>query len=348
MLARSNTGTLGPPARPSASYAQPPRNPGFDESLRLPPLQTQLPTSPTQGSDSSGGPSASAPTGLGIVVRDLRESQARSIEAMVMSIPYINKLKVLGKISPPLGPPGPSSPAVETRGPVLALEGRSAALVKAVSVVIEKSLASSGECAVRTWSANTPPADTGSDDAEMVDGQSPEMSKSRTTSVSSGSSSSNPFGKYLQTIMEWHGKSDDIIKHVTTKPTGEQSDNAVDKTAASSQLPVALITDGFSLTLSDKFASSVPIADSYAPVDHWQWMATLWRGIIGPDLVIYVRSATEDEVNTLGGVDFKSAGIMIVRVNESKGLDEKTERRLGFEVMEWVRAGTFKEGFGRE
>lgn len=266
-----------------------------------------------------------------------------------MSIPYINKLKVLGKISPPLGPPGPSSPAVETRGPVLALEGANAGLVRAVSVVIEKSLGSSGECAVRSWSASPPPADAVSEDAEMADEQSPETSKSRTTSMSSGSGSSNPFGKYLQTIMEWHGKSDDIIKHVTTNPVGEQSDSSADKTAAaSSKLPIALITDGFSLTLSDKFASSVPIADSYAPVDHWQWMATLWRGIIGPDLVIYVRSATEDEVDTLGSVDFKTAGIMIVRVNESKGLDEKTERRLGFEVMEWVRAGTFNQGFKKE
>ncbi|KAK3314738.1 hypothetical protein B0H66DRAFT_605667 [Apodospora peruviana] len=122
-------------------------------------------------------------------------------------------------------------------------------------------------------------------------------------------------------------------------------------------LPVALLPAGYSLMLSDRFACSVPITDAYAPVDHWQWMATLWRGIVGPDLVVYVRDeATEDDESETGvagarqqlqSVEFKGPGLMVVGLSEAAGgLLEKTERRLGFEVMEWVRGGQFTRGGG--
>ncbi|KAJ9133585.1 HMG box protein [Pleurostoma richardsiae] len=400
MLGRPSSGPMPPPPRPSVSYnpgpPPAPRNPGFDESLRLPPLQTQLPSSPTSASDAStgGGPSASAGlVGLGIgtaavaatAPQSLRESQARSIEAMVMSIPYLNKLKVLGRISPPLAPPGPpASPAAETRGPVIAVEGAVPRLLRAVGRVVERTLEGSGECALRVWSdgggggpvplSGNSSSSAASEDAgpsaagAAAEGQSPEKDKSRSTSLSSASGAVDGFQRYMQTIMEWHDKSREMVKHVTTETSPEKQDQQPGVKGESSSagpgrdssdapkrqqqqqqlLPVALVPDGFSLTLADRFACSVPIADSYAPVDHWQWMATLWRGIVGPDLVVYVRSATEDEVARLGGVDFKTPSVMVVRVNEARGLDEKTERRLAFEVMEWVRSGNLKEGFGRE
>ncbi len=72
-----------------------------------------------------------------------------------MSISYLNKLKVLEKISPPLAPPGPGSPAIETRGPLIAIEGLHSALLKQVSSTVERALAASGECAVRVWSNGT-------------------------------------------------------------------------------------------------------------------------------------------------------------------------------------------------
>ncbi|KKY38170.1 putative hmg box protein [Diaporthe ampelina] len=168
---------------------------------------------------------------------------------------------------------------------------------------------------------------------------------SNTKKDASGSvgSSSHAMGtfNYLQTIMDWHSKSAEIIKHVTTKQPAPAS-------SSKPLLPVALIPDGFSLTLSDKFASTVAITDPYSPVDHWQWMATLWRGIVGPDLVVYIRASTPEELVRSGSsaVEYRAPGIMIVRVDAEKGtVDEKTERRLAFELMEWVRAGSFREGY---
>lgn len=381
---QQDTTMMAPPPRPTRQFSTgaPPQSAGhtsrnnstYDESLTLAPLQ--IPTSPTQASDASGARTLSGggATGLGIMNQQglSRDSQARGIEAMVMSIPYMNKLDVLRKISPPLGPPAPGSPSVETRGPVIAIEGASAALMREVMPVIEKALRQSDECETKIWTDSSSEKQkdvSGPRSSERKgDGEDAEMSgtrhndkdstESRTGSLSSGSAGSSTTKKdasgtigwgshatgtfnYLQTIMEWHSKSAEIIKHITTKRSTPGS-------SSKPLLPVALIPDGFSLTLSDKFASTVAITDPYSPVDHWQWMATLWRGIVGPDLVVYIRASTSEELARSGSsaVEYRAPGIMIVRVDAEKGtVDEKTERRLAFELMEWVRAGSFRDGY---
>ncbi|KAB5585451.1 HMG box protein [Coniochaeta sp. 2T2.1] len=371
---------MAPPPRPPPSATYPPSGPprretgtgtpsapGFDESLRLPPLQTPTTTTHVPAPPAPARHSLS-PTSVGTAgpipqtqQRD-RDSQARGVEAMIMSIPYINKLKVLEKIAPPLAP---GSPGNETRGPVIAVEGAVPSLVRQVGAIVERALAASGECAVRTWSSDN----------------------GKTEGVEGGQLG---FATYLRTITDWHGKSAEIVKHITTSPeparrgsdvsmdggsgderksnpgsvSGEATRASSVNTAVSAPqpqgaqqqrplLPVALLTEGFSLTISDRFACKVPIADSYAPVDHWQWMATLWRGIVGPDLVIYVRGAEEEEMTRLQAVEMNGADIMKVRVVVPTGaaanmndvvVGEKVERRLGFEVVEWVRNGSFKEG----
>ncbi|CAK7209454.1 slightly ste11-like protein [Sporothrix curviconia] len=131
-------------------------------------------------------------------------------------------------------------------------------------------------------------------------------------------------------------------------------------------LPVALLTTGFSLAVADKCAVSVDIDDSFGPVDHWEYMATMWRGTPGPDLVVYAdaspppsaaKGGSRPTVHTVeqegvlvvhvpladsggennadsrdGGIDADHGGVVI---------DQKTERRLAFEVMEFVRSGKF-------
>lgn len=316
------------------------------------------------------------------------DSQARGIEAMVMSIPFVNKLDVLRKISPALSPPGVGSPGVATRGPVIAIEGGHVALMRAVRPVIERALRASGECDVRVWTVSSVDRGVtgevgamqnkksvgrhGGEDVEMTDirDKLSVNSGSRHGSISSGSrdGSKTPTprqpGKggmvtagtstldYLQTIMEWHTKSAEIVKHVTTtpKPSSVIAEAGVAAAANITTTPVAFIPGGFSLTLSDRFASAVAITDPYSPVDHWQWMATLWRGIVGPDLVVYVRPMTAEEAaRNSGTVEYRAPGVMVVRVvagaGENNNVDEKTERRLAFEVMEWVRAGSFREGY---
>lgn len=422
MLPRSGP-SMGPPppSRSSiSSYHHPStqgRGSSFDDSLRLPPLQTQLPTpSHEPASGPSGGPAtAAAPLqdrgacpAPSQGVSSLRESQARSIEAMVMSIPYITKIKILEQVSPPLAPPSPSSPAVETRGAVIAVEGTNPALLRQVATLVERALTASGECAVRVWASDEGVAAAGGTASEPASravraGSEGTVDKARADSGTLRASG-ELFSSYLRTMADWHAKSAEMVKHITTVPSvgrssdassasavtttttttscsaergcGSSSDNSGGGGGASgsprksdaegsglttanaaapsspssspprhSRIPVALVTGGFNLTTSDRFACRVPIADSYAPVDHWQWMATLWRGIVGPDLVVYVRSASDEEMGKLQAVELKAPGIMMVRVHEGTGIVEKTERRLGFEVVEWVRAGTFKEGF---
>ena len=79
----------------------------------------------------------------------------------------------------------------------------------------------------------------------------------------------------------------------------------------------------------------IPINDEYAPIDHWQWMATLWRGIIGPDVTVYTTRADTAEIEILGTVQVnKEQFSIILRVPETGKMDEVTARRLGFEVLE--------------
>lgn len=59
---------------------------------------------------------------------------------------------------------------------------------------------------------------------------------------------------------------------------------------APSRTPIFLLP-AWQLTHTDAFACSVDIADRYSPVDHWQWGATVWRGVIGADITVAVRTA---------------------------------------------------------
>lgn len=372
------SGIAPPTPEPSAKAGQP----GFDESLTLAPLQIP-PNSPTQTADTSGGArtlSSGVLSGLGTGAflsnhGPWDDGQTRGVESLLMSIPYLNRLSALRRIEPPLGPPGPGGPAVETRGPVVAIEGTHEGLLRDVRPVIERALRESRECDVRIWAdtsverALTPPDDGGSaskndqaEDVEMAEAQdktsrligsrhnsitrasdSTDNSMAGTHSVSASTAtgpqqagSPRALVDYLHTILRWHAKSAEIVKHITTKPT---------KNGSSKLIPVALIPGGFGLTLSDKAATTIDITDVYSPLDHWQWMASLWRGIVGADLVVYVREVTAEEAALNNRpVEYHQSGVMEVKVAGGK-VDESTERRLAFEVMEWIMAGSFRDGY---
>jgi HMG box factor len=333
LLARP--GNMDPPAQrspvgPKSQHQYPTRGNTFDESLRLPPLKTQLPSQNQLSSQRAD------------LWSNDRDSEARSVEAMVMTIPYVNKIKVLAKISPPLPPPGPKSPAQQTRGVLIAIEGVDGSLLAETGSFLNKYLGKDSSCAIKTWSnypapSRSPMGGSPGLDAEMAG----TVSKLANLSSIDGSIAQNAFVEYLSIISEWHKKSQEIARYITTAPTlspigSNNSSSAfpiVPKT-----FPVAILPQGFSLTTSDSFAVRIPINDSYAPADHWQWMATLWRGIIGPDLTIYVKRVDREELERYGGVEIRAdcAGI-IIRVLELGSIDEKTARRLGFEVMEFIR-----------
>ncbi|KAH6613355.1 hypothetical protein F5144DRAFT_607270 [Chaetomium tenue] len=530
------------------------RHADFDESLRLPPLQTHLTTTTPENNHNESHPNTGTSTNTGTLTaaaavlhptpasvpssyyhgpaaakreRDAAEQRAhaRSIEAMVMSIPFVNKLRVLERISPPLGPVplsegmygsggGGGGGVNAKRGPVIAVEGPDARLVRAVAVVVERALraaaaAEGGRAGweVKCWGEDAQPAGVmvpsrrqpqrgsvgGGEEKDVVMGES--GASHTTIAAPAANANTNHFTAYLRTTGDWHAKSAEIVDFITNPSTSSSSSSAparetrlstssaatVNTTASSSsssatnsattdpnktepepdsdstprpskamsttqqrhplpsgsspknkntninntnanntntttsntttptappttpRFPIAFLPSGFSLTLADRFACTVPIADAYAPVDHWQWMATLWRGVVGADLVIYVpwdfslaslpssSSASSSGASpftaaaaaagsfvggggggvggSVGGMgeDGGAGGVVVgpwsVEVRNSKlmvvmapsvafgsgpgygqrdveiAVDEKTERRLGFEVVEWVRGG---------
>ena len=255
-----------------------------------------------------------------------------------MNIPYVNKIKLLWKISPPLSFPGITSPAPQTRGAVVAVEGADKALVAEVGDFINEYLHRDSSCVVKIWSSpDKSVTSVASADTEMANTRTSRSSPN----TRQDDTSQDPFVDYLSIVSGWHKKSREITKFISSTPSSpnEPAAPSSNPKPKSKTLPVALIPRGFSLSISDEFASRIPIADSYAPVDHWQWMATLWRGIIGPDLTIYSKRVNKDELERLGGVEMRSdcKGI-VVRVLEAGKMEEKTARRLGFEVTESVRS----------
>ncbi|KAI9717059.1 MAG: hypothetical protein M1812_004994 [Candelaria pacifica] len=288
-------------ARPYMQMAPPPRPGHHDPSLTLPPLQT---------------------------------SQERSVEAMVMTIPYINKIKVLNRISPPVKSPGPASPPHKTRGAIIAVDGTDQQALTGIITWLQEFLQRGDEYTVKVIESPNIPFPSKSDK---------EISKQDTD---------NDFTAYLRSITEWHTRSADIVDYLTTDPSPTSSTpqsttlpptSPPAQPTASPRRPIALI-NRYQLTLSDNAATHIAIDDAYAPIDHWQWMATLWRGIVGPDITVYVKEASGEELNKFGGVEVRGdAKAMVVRLEKGKACEERALRRLGFEVGEWVR-GIGKEG----
>lgn len=116
---------------------------------------------------------------------------------------------------------------------------------------------------------------------------------------------------------------------------------------------IAIIAN-YSLHTSNRFACAIPIGspDPYSPNDHWQWAATQWRGIIGPDLTIYICDTTAEESGKLAAdfelADSKSDFALFVVRKSQEDCDNANEidlqvsptvlRRVAFEVSEWVKA----------
>ncbi|KAI0865266.1 hypothetical protein F4860DRAFT_500489 [Xylaria cubensis] len=400
-----------PPPRQAMPYqpvsATPNRaNGGFDESLRLPPLQT--PTHEVQMMNSEQGirqgmPSAQPQqvhtTGLGItnpgggLVRQPQPPPPAS--PMPQKWSFLLKLEILRSISPPLRAPGPGGPHFETRGPIIAVEGAPTPLLKEIAAVIERALSVSAEFAVKVWSEDTstsiahssPEPHAGS--SAEANGDTPnnasgnnnnnikgDPGNSGTTNSGIGTAAQkktsaliSPIANYVARMLKWHKTSEDLIRYITSYPSPQQQAASADggsdgnsaansrsnTTSSPPRLPIAILSDGYSLTFSDRYAGALHVNDAYRADDHWQWVATLWRGIVGADLTVCVKRTTADEERQGGGggagnssssVEMAGPGIMVLRIADGARVDEKLERRLGFEIAEWVRGGSFTTGFG--
>lgn len=280
------------------------------------------------------------------------DTQAKSLEAMILSIPTLGKLRVLSKISPPLAPPGPTSPTRQTRGLVIAIDAADSFALRQLTAALSSSLE---DYAIKIFSTPQPPADT-----------------------------EPSFQIYHRLIDQYHTLSQEVIEYITTIPTPSSplstpspvSPKSFPKSRGEEQtkeaaFPIAIVP-GWQVTWSDWFASHVTIRDAYSPMDHWQWGATLWRDVVGADITVAVQAAAttaaaEDgpagekgketvregegshkrkapSVDRGGGaaaaggveVRLEDARAVIVK-GEGRGVGKGSLRRVGFEIGEWVR-----------
>ncbi|KAL1883740.1 slightly ste11-like protein [Paecilomyces lecythidis] len=286
-----------------------------DPSLKLPPLKTA--TSPNL--------------------------DRQDLKATVMTIPSVNKVKVLAKISPPYSS-GPKSAGSSAVGSVIAVDGQDPALVKDMVRYLGSLLTKEGKYAVRVFEGpEIRPRQTSSQVGEMGDATV----------------------DYLNTISAWHRISDEMVNFITSRsrPRSDHSPqepgSAVSITSRTAKLdvnsptssapaspqgpiPIAIVPR-YQLTTADSFACAIPINDSYAPLDHWQWMASLWRACIGPDITVHIQECDKEELDRYGGgtpveVRLSDARMLIVRkgMDPSKDIDEKALRRVGFEVEDFL------------
>jgi hypothetical protein len=274
------------------------------------------------------------------------DQSPRSIEEVLMNFPYQNKIKLLGRISLPYKETSPLNPALRTRGAIIAVEGDDLAAVKELSQWLNERLAKDTETQYRPRIAEPPKAP---ENEEVT------------------------FEAYLDLIKEWHGKSKEMIQYITTPlvlpsasqdtvMTDKDSDKDSDKvfsdadrkdSAASSDSPAPIVAAStslsseppgtkpiiilptFQLAASVAYASRIPIQDAYSCTDHWQWMATLWRGTVGPDLTIYVKTYEKDAAVSKPEMDDANRCLTIGRERVGKFTDADL-RRVGFEVNEFV------------
>ncbi|KAL6717410.1 RuvB ATP-dependent DNA helicase pontin [Lecanora helva] len=266
--------TMGPPPRPHHAISQP------TGPVTLAPIQ------------------ASQPDKMEI------DTQEKSLEAMILSIPTLGKIKVLSRISPPLAPPGPTSPVRQTRGIVIAIDASDPSAIKQLTKTLSTNLL---EFSPRVFTTPTPHTDaTPSFQAylRLIDQYHTLSSQVISYITTLPSSSSNPITTISTSTENQKEKSETTPSPVSPKsfprnsrksstnssnplpPISSSDDNTTD--IGTGTIPVAIIP-GFQVTWSDWFASHVPISDAYSPMDHWQWGATLWRNVVGADVVVAVQ-----------------------------------------------------------
>ncbi|KXT14523.1 hypothetical protein AC579_9567 [Pseudocercospora musae] len=356
----SPPGPMAPPPRPGPGYQQHRLSQGHiphDRSLTLPPLQT--------GSSSGiAGTVATAGTG-------------KTAKEQIMSLDFWYKVKVLSQVAPPR-PVRKSSP----RGPFVAIEGDSPDAVKALGSWLTETLSKGDDLNVRQidgpsvssqgskeqimaqyhrlaadWLLKTADIveslsvrNSSPTDSVMVD--VPTKAKSREVDEDYEDPDDSP--KESRTAMT--GRDDDSSGNTerSNSDTTETMDvdarkSSVSSTgkglvASGSAKPVSIVVN-YSLYASNFFACHIPIEAHarYSPKDHWEWTATHWRGIISPDLTIYVRDGVAADTGKQSVEIMDDGNLFVVKRTKADSKDAlevepSTLRRLGFEVSEWVRA----------
>ena len=273
------------------------------------------------------------------------------------AIPTLNKLQAIAKICRPL--PAPEvNPGASPRGAIIAIEGDDAAAVKSLCDSLADTL--KGELVEII---------EGKDEVEETLSLEERNPKSgghviRPDNMQDFSGAEFTFSddylgeegvktaKYLKYVADWRLYSNKMRRKVL--PTRPHSDNpgahdsqplAVTNPAttnqqvstssqASGKLPILLL-NRYILSRTDSAAASLP-QEGLTPLQHWQWAASIWKGCVGADMTILVKT---DGPTGGDGVEVKDPGkVLVARKDVGKEWDGGRVRRLGFEVNECVRS----------
>lgn len=259
------------------------------------------------------------------------------VGTMVMAIPFINKIKTLAMVSPPL------ASNRRCRGAVVSIEGQDSEAVK---------------CVVRYMNETF-------EKSQVVREFEGPKSASQQSELGGTGDTTEQYLQYHRTISSWLNISGEIVDFMNrdsvkiesacggysapTEPKTAATQVAVaDRDATANEaseepIRIALISR-YQLTTTDSHACMTPIRDSYGPMDHWQWMASLWRGCVGPDITVVIRDCEQEEIEKFGGGNpvenrLDDAMTLVVRraAGSSGSIEEKALRRVGFEVEEFLR-----------
>ena len=112
--------------------------------------------------------------------------------------------------------------------------------------------------------------------------------------------------------------------------------------------PVILL-NRYSHFAATAWANRIPMEGSYDVKSHWAWLATLWRGMVGPDLTVYIRDVSPEVFAKGRTLEYLPELHLILVLREKNNLDQKSVddsslRRLDFEVSEWIRVFQSKRG----
>ncbi|CAI4211566.1 unnamed protein product [Parascedosporium putredinis] len=262
------------------------------------------------------------------------DSQEEGVVAMVMSVPHMRKMHIISQIAPPYRTKDPVNNKSMTRGCFIVVEGPVDATLKAVGAAVERALRGYEEVSLKTFTDPEP--------LPLIRGLDP----GHQASYVENDNLSCHLESYTLRLLNWRKRSAQIVEHITTAPQptvqGHFQRSLSDSNIAA-DISTAIEGRGGADTLTTSCRKQ-PWSDeadqdyAYAPTEHWQWMATQWRGMVGPDLFVYVKPTADPGINLRNTVELKSPNVMLVRVPMEGTLDEKTERRLAFEIVEWRAA----------
>ncbi|KAJ4673907.1 slightly ste11-like protein [Exophiala dermatitidis] len=181
------------PVYPHPPQLQPIRPPQSHHRARssvvaLPPIETVVPQTPVKASSV--------------------QSQSSGVEAMIMSIPVLNKIKVLAQISPPLQPPGPTSPKPDVRGAIIAVEGMDAKTVDNMTNSLAEQLEREGKFAVRIFG--------GPDPYNLI-----REARRRNSGRDGNGVRPLTTEAYLSMLSQWHKVNQEMVEFITTRPGSE-------------------------------------------------------------------------------------------------------------------------------